>query len=132
MFRSLIALLVACVIAITSLTAPAYADSNNVGGLSIGTKQSSDSHDIVIINPPLPEPPSPEFWKSFVDGVVNGALGTAGVAIGGAAVCFIADGAATTVFPPAAALLPYCPGIGATIGGGNVVSNGFNAVAKAL
>ena len=131
MFRGFIALLVACVLAITSLTAPAYADSNQVGGLSIGTKQSSDSHDIIIVNP-LPEPPSPDFWKSFVDGVVNGALGTAGAAIGGAAICFIADGAATTVFPPAAALLPYCPGIGATIGGGNAVGNGFNAVAKAL
>ena len=129
MFRGLIALLVACVLAITSLTAPAYAESNQVGGLSIGAQQISDSHNTVIINPP---PVTPSFWDRFIDGVVNGALGTAGVAIGGAAVCFIADSAAATVFPPAAALLPSCPGIGATLGGGSAVSNGVKAVAKAM
>ena len=131
MFRGLIALLVACVLAITSLTAPAYADSNQVGGLSVGAKQISDSHDIIIVSP-LPEPPSPDFWKSFVDGVVNGALETAGAAIGGAAICFIADGVATTVFPPAGVLLPYCSGLGATVGTRNAVENGFDAVAKAM
>jgi len=132
MFRGLIALLIACVLTLTGLTAPAYADSNHVGGLSMGAKQLFDSHDIIIVNPPQPDFPSPGRWEHFLKGLGDGALETAGLTIGGAAVCFAVDGVATTFFPPAAALLAYCPGFGATIGGGSVVSKGVNAVAKAL
>lgn len=132
MFRGLIALIIACALTLTGLTAPAYADSNHVGGLSMGAKQVFDSHDTIIVNPPIPDPPQPGGWERFVKGLGDGALETAGLAIGGAAVCFAVDGAAATIFPPAAALLPYCPGFGATIGGGSAVSKGVNAVAKAL
>jgi hypothetical protein len=118
MIRGLIALLIASVLTFTGLTAPAYAASNHVGGLSLGAKQVSDSHDSFIIM----HSSSSSSRDQFVKGVGNGFLGTAGTVIGGAIFCYVIDGAAATVFPPAAALLPYCPVVGAAVGGvGKVV-----------
>jgi hypothetical protein len=51
--------------------------------------------------------------QNFVDAAVIGAEGV----VGGAAVCYTADAAATTVFPPAALLAPFCPVLPTLAGG---------------
>jgi len=139
MFRKLIALLAVCVVVLTGLVSPAYAGSNHVGGLSVGAKQKSDSHesysdshDSYIVNTLPSDSDSSSDWETFVSGIKRGVIETAGFAIGGVVLCFAIDGAASTVFPPAAALLPYCPSIGAVAGGGNAIQNGVQAVNQGM
>lgn len=130
MFRGLIALLTVCIVVLTGLVAPAYAADNHVGGVSVGAKQTTDSHDIYVINTQPPRADSPSDLEIFLTSIKQGVIGTAGVAVGGAALCFAIDGAATTVFPPAAVLLPYCPGFGVALGGGKAVMGGVQAVTQ--
>ena len=133
MFRSLIALLIASVLTLTGLAAPAYADSSKINGFSWGAKQVFDSHNTINIVAHPSDRSSPSFWDRLAKSVGDGALGTVGVVVGGAVVCYTLDGAAATVFPPAAALLPYCPAVGLAVGGGSAaVQNGVHAVSKAL
>lgn len=69
--------------------------------------------------------PLEETAKVFVMGFFEGLGGWTAVV----AVCMAADTAASTVFPPAAALLPYCPAIGMAAGGVGALDGLKNAVA---
>jgi hypothetical protein len=64
----------------------------------------------------------------LVKSTIDGAAQTAGAMIGGFLVCYTVSGVATTFFPPAAVLAPYCPGLGAASTSG---SFGIQTVLKA-
>lgn len=136
MVRGLIALVIAFVITISGFAKPAYAGSINSNYLansyavvntpedinSIDIIDSFNSSDIYTTHAP----------NSFIDGLINGALSTLGVAIGGAIVCYTLDGVATVFFPPAGALSAFCPAVGGAFGSGNVVTQGVKVVSNGI
>ncbi|MEA5419161.1 hypothetical protein VB712_07955 [Spirulina sp. CCNP1310] len=80
----------------------AYADGLN--GLELSSTPSSYSRN-------YDNDRSKNRANQFFDSVIDGAINTAGVAVGATLLCYGADGLATTVFPPAAALAPFCTSI---------------------
>jgi hypothetical protein len=132
--RVVSSLLVLCVLLIGTLTpVNAYADELNSGGASSSETRVdiSGHHNRTTIN----NYPRDEYYGSqespdFLGAVTEGAMYTAGFAIGAAVVCYGADAIATAFFPPAAILAASCPGIGVAAGGGSTVVRGVRAFAK--
>ncbi|MCC5603801.1 hypothetical protein [Nostoc favosum] len=126
MLRYLIAIIVALAISITGITRPAYAYTNNFAGFPPNSDITIHQGDNSSINFNYANSPDSERSPNdpsqvFVNGVVNGAVTTAGVAVGGALVCYALDGIATAFFPPAASLAVFCPAVGAASGGTKAV-----------
>lgn len=119
MLKTLIVLIVAIVIGIVGLSEPSYAYTNDYNNLSISHHQNLTEGDNV--NSVASEETTEEPSKVFVTGVMNGAITTAGVAVGGALICLTLDGIASAFFPPAASLSIFCPAVGAASGGAKVV-----------
>lgn len=129
----MIALVIGFVIAVAGVVKPAYALSSDLGVLPanfhvgikgndnlIGINDSSDANNGGTDD---------LFW-SFFEGVKTGIATTIGTVMGGAAVCYTIDGVATAIFPPAAALVAFCPAIGFTSGGATAVAGGVKAVIR--
>lgn len=121
MFKRFIALILGVTLMLGSIVQPAYASSFNTGSNNgiinnntynyYGDKTFLDTVD--------------ETGKAFLRGFAEGLGGWTAVV----AVCMAADTAASTVFPPAIALLPYCPGIALAAGGGGALDGLKDAVA---
>ncbi len=136
MFRSLIALTLAFVIAISGIVKPAYADSRNLSSESANShmvvNNQGDGNSVNIsgsfnsVGDNTPQEKS----NPFLDGVIRGVMETGGLVIGGAVVCYGIDGIAALLFPPAAALSALCPtvGMGNVLSSGNLISQGAKAV----
>ncbi len=111
--RRLIALILAFVASIAGIAEPAYAYSNNSGIVY-------DNHKEEYYNPlqnnDKDHQKNPA--NSFVDGAVNGVM----YAAGAMAACYVLDGLATGIFPPAAALASFCPAIGGATGGARAIT----------
>jgi len=113
MFKRLIAVILTLFLVLGGMGKPAYAYSeviplmnlagSNTGSLFAMSSPSQDSGLDVITDVVKP---------------VTVQLVTLGTAIG---ICMAADAAASTVFPPAAALMPYCAAIGGAFSGGVAV-----------
>ncbi|MBD2243967.1 hypothetical protein [Nostoc sp. FACHB-888] len=122
MFRSLIALIVALVLTIAGITEPAYADSSNSNLLFVDSNIINNSGYANVNNwndsfNSLHFPELENIGEKIFDTVVDGFIKTGGFAIGGALACYALDGIATTIFPPAAAAVAFCPVVGAASGG---------------
>jgi hypothetical protein len=130
--RSVSLVLVLCVLFLGAL-APAYANElNGSGVVSSGTQVNIGGHHnrTTINNYPRDSYGGSQGSSVFLDSVANGAISTVGFALGATAICFGADALATSVFPPAAFLAPYCPGIGTAIGGGKIITQGAQTFAR--
>ncbi len=101
MLRNLIAVVLSVSLAIMGLTSPAYADSNIIQVFA--DNQATDNHSALQPDPLV---------KSFGDSAKNTFVSVAGAAV----VCYGIGGVATTIFPPAAGLMPYCPAAEALVG----------------
>lgn len=138
MVRNLIALVLAFAISISGIVKPAYADSSNLSYVpansTVVVNTQGDSNSVIIRGSFNGESygTRQETSDSFVDGLINGAKTTLGVALGGAAVCYTIDGVATLFFPPAGALSAFCPAMGSAFGSGNAVNQGVKAVINAM
>ncbi|MDF0553081.1 hypothetical protein [Kamptonema sp. UHCC 0994] len=123
MLRALIAIFVAFAITFVGTAKPAYAYSDDFSMTSIPPIEiqanGSSSHISDFSNTQIYEgieqskiyegiEQSNPFWDGF--------FRTVGELAGVATVCFVADAAATTVFPPAAALAPVCAGLAGAVG----------------
>jgi hypothetical protein len=131
--RAVSLVLVLCVLLLGTLTPNAYADELAGSGISSSRSkiEISGHHNSTTIN----NYPKDEYYGSqessgFVDSVAYGAINTMGTIIGAVVVCYAVDAAATTFFPPAAALAAYCPIAGTTMGSGSKVIRGVQAFAK--
>lgn len=117
MLRKLFALVLALVIAVVGTVKPAYAVSDSSSLLN--------SYNTDFLAAITNEVVKDEIVKVAVDAAVNGTV-TIAVTL---AVCYGADALATSVFPPAAALAPFCPvlagGTGAVVGTGTAVGEGM-------
>lgn len=111
MLRSLIAFIVALTIAITGIVQPAYAASDNTYNFS-----NQGNGNSIYLNDSL-QNSNPGVANTILQPFIDGAVAAVGTIVGTAVVCYVAIPAVTTVFPPAAALVPFCPAIGTSIGG---------------
>lgn len=94
MIRSLIALFLAFAIAISGITLPAYAASSNPDFINNYPKNEESGNGYI------------DDSLLFVgEGVKNATQGLIGATI----LCYTLNAVATTVFPPVAVLLPFCP-----------------------
>jgi hypothetical protein len=123
MFRSFIALLVVFTIVFLGIINPAYAASREADimprsfPITINNKGNDNSvYFNTSFNSSDDKRATEDLSEELLDSVINGIVTTAGVAIGGAVVCYAFDGIATAFFPPAAALAAFCPGVGAATG----------------
>jgi len=123
MFRILIAFVMVLTISIAGIVEPAYAYATIPDvpvNSTITINQGNDS--LVNLNSfnklaSTDENATNSSSEVFADRVIDGVKTTAGYVIGGAIACYALDGFATLVFPPAAALSAFCPGVGAAAGG---------------
>ena len=125
MLRALIAIFVAFAITFVGTAKPAYAYSDDFSMTSIPTIEiqanGSSSHISDFSNTRIDEEDiiyeeGIEQSNPFWDGFLKGAGETIGTATAGVVICYVADAAATTVFPPAAALAPVCAGLAGAVG----------------
>jgi hypothetical protein len=123
MFKRFIALILSVTLMLGSIVQPAYASSLNTVGSNNALINNNNTTYNYYGDKTLQE--------SILDTV--GEIGKSAliVSLGGlgswaaiVAVCIAADTAASAVFPPAAALSPYCPAI-ATAAAGGGASNGL-------
>ncbi len=121
MFKSLIAVMLTLFLVLGGMGKPAYAYSEviplmNLAGSNTGSLFAMSS-------------PSQNSGLDVIEDVVKPVtvqLVTVGTFIG---ICMAADAAASTVFPPAVALMPYCaPVVGAFTGGAVVEKTVFKGV----
>jgi hypothetical protein len=125
MFKRFIALILSVTLMLGSIVQPAYASSFNTVGSNNGLINNNTYNyygDKTLRESILDT--VDETGKAFLKGLAEGLGGWTAVV----AVCMAADAAASTVFPPAAALLPYCPAIGVAAGGGGALSGLKDAV----
>jgi len=110
MFKSLIAVILTLVLVFGGVGKPAYALSEGIDTISSNAMMNStELQEFVVI-------------KATETGVAFFTL---------AAICLTINGLATTVFPPASALLPFClVGGGATAAAGSFVSKPVTEIAK--
>lgn len=102
MLRKLAALFLVFIIGITSFPTPAFASG-----------EFSEKEPFAI-----------ELAKASVKEVV--------IFLTPPAVCFAADAIATTFFPPAAALAPYCATFGLPSGAAGAIASGFKDMSPAM
>lgn len=114
MFKRLVAVILTLVVVLGGMGKPAYAYS---GEILLMNLEGSNTGRLSEMSFPNAESASDEFIKWVVKPAVEAVVGFGAVAT----VCIAADAAASVVFPPAAALLPYCPAIGGAFGGGVAV-----------
>lgn len=130
MLRGLIAVFIAFTITIAGIAKPAYAYSGALNMTSVSPIEIQENGNSIYTGDfskaQAYEEPK-ETSNSVIKALRDGALGM----IGGILVCYTLDAAATTVFPPAAALAAYCPSLGASSGGAKAVFEGAKAVAGA-
>lgn len=127
--RGIVCALLALSILLTSALAPASAYA---GGLN--SRGSSSYAEPVPFRTVKAEQYPSSIGDRLVDAAIDGATETLGYAAGMLAVCYAADGLATTVFPPAAALAPVCqviPGLFVAAKGTQVGVRGTQVVLKA-
>lgn len=122
MLRGFIACIIALTIAITGIVQPAYAApgnaytfSNQGNGNSVYINDSSQNFNTGVNDSLLNS--NSDSNDYIIKTVVSTILGFT-IPVG---ICLVADAAATTVFPPAGFLAPYCANIGAIGGAGNTV-----------
>jgi len=128
MFKRFIALILSVTLMLGSIVQPAYASSLNTVGSNNALINNNNTTYNYYGDKTLQESildTVGEIGKSAL--IVS--LGTLGGWTAVVAVCIAADTAASTVFPPAIALLPYCPGIGVAGAGGGALSGLKDAVA---
>lgn len=123
MLQKLVALVLAFALVLTGIIEPAYADSSYSGIIFDNHKETnSNYHYNYNYGSSNYSDNRKDASDQFVDGMVQGAAMTAGLAVGGAITCYALDGIATAFFPPAAALAAFCPAIGGATGGAGVVT----------
>ncbi|MEC4803659.1 MAG: hypothetical protein SAJ12_22920 [Jaaginema sp. PMC 1079.18] len=132
MLRKIIAIALVVTVLFVSTPKPAYANSDYFGfapqypviseTLTVNSKNTLNKGFIW-------ENMAKAYESSdFLQGVVKGALGTVGTAAGGALVCYGISGVVAPVFPPAAALIPFCPDFSLVSGGGNILKEGWQII----
>lgn len=131
MLRKLIALVIIFAITFAGFVDPACADSSKVEIMPAnslievrGNNNSLNFNNSFNDSSSGFEGPVSDFFNAVVDGAVK----TVGVAVGGVLACYTIDGIATMFFPPAATLSAFCPSFGAASGGTSVVFEGAKAV----
>jgi hypothetical protein len=128
MFKRFIALILSVTLMLGSIVQPAYASSLNTVGSNNALINNNNTTYNYYEDKALQESildTVGEIGKSAL--IVS--LGTFGGWAAVVAVCIAADTAASAVFPPAAALLPYCPAIAVAAAGGGASSGLKDAVA---
>ena len=119
--RGIITTFMVITLAVLGFVSPSYAapaSTGSAGENMINIVQTGDGNSITIVTPPSPTTAFPsESVNDVLGWVSDGVIETAKVMVGGAIVCYTVDGLATTIFPPAGALLPFCPMIGGAAGG---------------
>ena len=111
MFKRLIAVVLTLVLVLGGMGKPAYAYSEVIPLMNI---EGSKTGSLVAISSAVVE-------EVITNEVVKPAVEATVAFVTVVAICVGADTLATSVFPPAAALLPYCPGVGGAFAGGVAV-----------
>ena len=114
MLRALIAIFVAFAITFVGTAKPAYAYSDDFSMTSIPTieiQANGSSSDTSSFSNSRIYEEDIEQSNSFWNGFLKGAGETIGTATAGVVICYVASTVATTVFPPAAALVPACAAV---------------------
>ena len=111
MFKRLIAVILWLVLVLGGMGKPAYAYSEVIPLMNI---EGSNTGSLVAMSSPVVE-------EAITNGVVKPAVEATVAYFTVVAICMGADTLAASVFPPAAALLPYCPGVGGAFAGGVAV-----------
>lgn len=131
MLRGLIAIFVALVITFVGTAKPAYAYSGDFNMKSIFPIEiqanGSSSYTSGFSNTQTYEKDI-EQSHPFIDGFLKGSGEIIGTMIAPIVVCYVASAAATTVFPPAAALVVPCTDLGAVAAGAKTVVKGVGRV----
>lgn len=110
MFKRLIAVILTLVLTLGSMGQPAYAYSEVI---PLTNLEVSNTGSLVGMTLPVEEVITDMLVKPAVEATV--AYFTV------VAICLGADGLATSFFPPAAILAPYCAGVAGTFAGGVAV-----------
>jgi len=117
MMRNFLAVFLAFTIIFIGFTKPAYASSVNFDFRSISSvSQSSNFQD--TFSPLSDSNPKSKIILRFMEKMIGDA---AKDITGYAVICYTADGLATTVFPPAAAIAPFCPALGTSAIGAKLI-----------
>ncbi|UNU25847.1 hypothetical protein [Microcoleus vaginatus] len=111
MFKRLIAVILALVLVLGCMEKPAYAYSEVIPLMNL---EGSNTGSLVAISSAVVE-------EAITNELVKPAVEAAVAYVTVVAICMGADSLAASVFPPAAALLPYCPGVGGAFAGGVAV-----------
>jgi len=111
MLHRIIALVAIFTVTLTGFNQPALAATQSTPGL-LGDRFTFENASIQ-----LDFSSQSDFLFRQVQNLIDGAVYAVGGMAGGAAICYAADAAATTVFPPAAALAPFCPALPSLVGG---------------
>jgi len=129
--KSIVSVLIALCILLTSTLATANAYADGLNGLGSSSTHSvstlnieGNDNSITVLNNSLPsEDYAQNEHHPIIAPVIDGIKSTLGYAAGTALVCYTADGLASTVFPPAIALAPACSAIpGLFLGKGGQVA----------
>ena len=107
MFKRLIAVILALVLVLGGMGKPAYAYSEVIPLMNF---EGSNTGSLVAMSSPVVE-------EAITIEAIKAAVSFLTVV----GICVGADTLAASVFPPAAALLPYCPGVGGAFAGGVAV-----------
>jgi hypothetical protein len=121
MLRKFIAFAVAFALTLTGIMGPAYADSSSLG-ISFDNHKENNSAEYYTYGDSYYGNTSQDPAEQFAESLVQGAVGMAGMIVGGTITCLALDGIATVVFPPAAALAAFCPAIGGASGGAGAIA----------
>lgn len=123
MMRNFLAIFLAFTVIFISCTKPAYAGSVNFDFRSISSvSQSSNFQD--TFSPLSDSNPKSNAVLRFMGKMVGDA---AKDITGYAVICYTADGLAATVFPPAAAIAPFCPALGTSAASGKLIKTIIHA-----
>ena len=111
MFKRLIAVILALVLVLGCMEKPAYAYSEVIPLMNL---EGSNTGSLVAISSAVVE-------EAITNELVKPAVETTVVFFTVVAICITLDTLASSIFPPAAALLPYCPSAGGALAGGVAV-----------
>lgn len=129
LFRRLVSIIAALLIATTQFVNPVYAESTHTNTTSINPPiaiNNRGNNNLVYIkdsfNTSDKEEGSDSRPDSLTNSVVSGLVNTVGTAAATTLACYAIDGLAAVFFPPAAAAAAIiCPSAGAVAGGGHVL-----------
>ncbi|MFP4298200.1 MAG: hypothetical protein ACLFT0_10105 [Spirulinaceae cyanobacterium] len=138
MLRKIIAIALVVTVLFVSTPKPAYANSDSFGFdsqppiisevLGANVVDFENFENTVVVASIWEDAVQAYQSDPFLHALIDEAATTLGTAIGGALVCYGINSAVAPVFPPAAALIPFCSSFSAVSGGGNILQKGLKLI----